>query len=124
MEPRDIDGTSRTIPKLISRHGTKLHFKDRAPVTFLSYIETNLYYSTSLYFLFHFEAGFYVKRDLIASYNLQQIHGHSLLQPTRHDKTIGRLNRLYKGGAERFQLRPVQQQRVMTYTEIKRQDAT
>lgn len=111
MERRDNDGTSRTILKHISPHGTKLHFKDRAPVTILSYMETIPYYSTSLYFLFHFEAGFYVKRDLIASYNLQQIHGHSRLQPTRHDKTIGRLNRLYEGGGERFQLRAMQQQK-------------
>jgi hypothetical protein len=73
---------------------------------------TILYYATSLHFLFYFEAGFYVKSDLIASYNLQQIHGHSLLQPTRHDKTIGRLNRLDEGGGGgRFQLRPTQQKK-------------
>jgi hypothetical protein len=74
-------------------------------------METILYYATSLHFLFYFEAGFYVKSDLIASYNLQQIHGHSLLQPTRQDKTIGRLNRLDGGGVERFQLRSMQQQK-------------
>jgi hypothetical protein len=38
-------------------------------------------------FLVLFWSLFYVKSGLIASYNLQQIHGHSLLQPTRHDTT-------------------------------------
>jgi hypothetical protein len=48
-------------------------------------METILYYARSLYFLFYVEAGFYVKSDLITSYNLQQIHGHFPLKPTRQD---------------------------------------
>jgi hypothetical protein len=80
MQDPENDGTSRALLKVISPLRTKLHFKDTA-----YYMETILCYAKRLYFLFYVEAGFYVKSDLITSCNLQQIHGHSLLKPTRQD---------------------------------------
>jgi hypothetical protein len=70
----------------------KLYFKDRASVPLQS-LATILYYARSSYILLYFEAGFYVKSGLITSYN-QQIHGHSLLKPTRQDnRPFGQIRR-------------------------------
>jgi hypothetical protein len=80
MQRLEYDGTSRALFKVVSPLRTKLLFKDTA-----CYMETILGYARRLYFLFYVEAGFYVKSDLITSCSLQQIHGRSLLKPTRQD---------------------------------------